>query len=245
VFGSKIDSLLAEHVPQLSRIYFTIAIWALFGVWMASYFTILKKLKLTSSMIFVAILFILLWRINPGTGNSTFFYLKDILGINEKTLRFIETISQLGSILGVVLAVKIFDKIRLKKLLVATVLIAAVYGFSSFAVTHPEWGNWLGTTSIVSFFGSLIAVPVYFFDSIFNSLFVGTAFANPITTAFSLSSMEKYLYLQSIIGELVFMIAYIPLLKFAVLITPKKAEATNFAIITSIMNVGLAVSTWL
>src|SRR5690606_1278763 len=33
VFGSKIDSLLAEHVPQLSRIYFTIAIWALFGVW--------------------------------------------------------------------------------------------------------------------------------------------------------------------------------------------------------------------
>src|SRR5690606_6944632 len=101
VFGSKIDSLLAEHVPQLSRIYFTIAIWALFGVWMASYFTKLKKLKLSSSMIFVAILFILLWRINPGTGNSTFFYLKDILGINEKTLGFIDTISQLGSILGV------------------------------------------------------------------------------------------------------------------------------------------------
>jgi MFS family permease len=245
VFGSRIDALLMEHAPAISRSYFTILIWMLFGVWMASYFTKLKKLNLTSSMIFVAILFILLWRINPGTGSSTFFYLKDTLGINEKTLGFIDTISQLGSILGVILAVKIFDKIRLKKLLLATVLIAAGYGFSSFAVTYPDWGNWIGGAPVFSWLGSLIATPVYFFDSLFQYLFVGSEFANPVTTAFGLTSMEKFLYLQSIIGELVFMIAYIPLLKFAVLITPKKAEATNFAIITSIMNVGLAISTWL
>ena len=41
------------------------------------------------------------------------------------------------------------------------------------------------------------------------------------------------------------MIAYIPLLKFAVMITPKRAEATNYSIIASIMNIGLAISAWL
>lgn len=245
VFGAQIDSFLSSNVPWFSRTYISITLWSLFGLWMISYFTRLEKLNLTSSMIFVAILFILLWRINPGTGSSTFFYIKDTLGINEKTIGFIDTISQLGSILGVLLAVKIFDKIRLKKLLLGTVLISAVYGLSSFGVTYPAWGEWIGGAPLLSWIGSLIALPVYFFDSLFNALFVGETFSNPITTAFGLSSMERYLFLQSIIGELVFMIAYIPLLKFAVLITPKKAEATNFAIITSIMNVGLAISTWL
>lgn len=245
VFGSQLDGFLQANAPWFARMYVSILLWVLFGLWMVSYFRKLKRLNLTSSMIFVAILFILLWRINPGTGSSTFFYLKDTLGIDEKTLGFIDTISQVGSIVGVLLAVKIFDKIRLKKLLFGTVLIAAVYGLSSFGVTYPSWGEWIGGAPVFSWLGSLIAVPVYFFDSLFNLLFVGEAFANPVTTAFSLSSMERYLFLQSIIGELVFMIAYIPLLKFAVLITPKKAEATNFAIITSIMNVGLAISTWL
>jgi len=245
VFGNQIQTWLSLYLPGLSKAYITIFLWLLFGAWMASYFTKLRKLQLTSSMIFVAILFILLWRINPGTGSSTFFYIKDTLGIDEKTIGFVDTISQIGSILGVILAVKIFDKIRLKKLLLVTVLIAASYSFTSFGVTYPAWGEWIGGAPVLSWLGSLIALPVYFFDTLFNALFVGDPFANPVTTAFSLTSMEKFLYLQSIVGELVFMIAYIPLLKFAVLITPKKAEATNFAIITSVMNVGLAISTWM
>jgi hypothetical protein len=245
IFGSRITEFLASHFPAISASYITIFIWLLFGAWMFSYFQKLKKLQLTSAMIFVAILFILLWRINPGTGSSMFFYLKDTLGINEKTLGFVDTIAQVGSIVGVIVAVKIFDKIPLKKLLLATVLIGASYGFTSFAVTRPEWGNWLGDTTIIHWIGVIIATPVYLFDSLFSSLFTDVAFANPFVTAMSLTSMEKFLYVQSIIAELVFMIAYIPLLKFAVLITPKKAEATNFAIITSIMNVGLAISAWL
>jgi MFS family permease len=245
VFGNQIGVWLAAYLPGFSKTYITIFLWILFGGWMASYFMKLRKLELTSSMIFVAILFILLWRINPGTGSSTFFYIKDTLGIDEKTIGFVDTISHVGSLIGVLLAVKIFDKIPLKKLLLASVLIAGAYGFTSFGVTYPTWGEWIGGAPVFSWIGSLIAVPVYFFDSLFAFLFVGESFANPITTAFGLTSMERFLYLQSIVGELVFMIAYIPLLKFAVLITPKKAEATNFAIITSIMNVGLAISTWL
>ena len=223
----------------------TIVIWSLFGAWMLLYFTKLTKLKLTSPMIFLAILFILLWRINPGTGSSMFFYIKDTLGVNEKTLGFIDTIAQIGSLIGVILAVKIFDKVKLKRLLLITVIIAAAYGFTSFAITRPVFAEWIGSTAPFSWLGMIIAVPVYFFDSLFSLFFTDAGFSNPIQTALNLTSMEKFLYLQSIIGELIFMIAYIPLLKFAVLITPKRAEATNFAIIASIMNIGLAISAWL
>jgi len=245
VFGGQIDEWLAEHWPSINRSYFTVAIWLLFGVWMLSYFNKLKKLKLTSSMIFIAILFILLWRINPGTGDTLFFYIKDTLGIDEKTIGFVDTMAQVGSIAGVILAVKIFDKIRLKKLLLITVLIAAAFGLSTFAITRPEWGEWIGSAPVLSWLAMIVAWPVYFFDSLFQFLIAGEAFVNPFTTVVELGAMEKYLYLQTIVTELVFMIAYIPLLKFAVLVTPKKAEATNFAIIASIMNIGLALSAWL
>lgn len=245
VFGKQISAFLAINIPFLPGSIVTIAIWSLFGAWMLLYFNKLTALKLTSPMIFLAILFILLWRINPGTGSSMFFYIKDTLGVNEKTLGFIDTIAQIGSIIGVILAVKIFDKIKLKKLLLVTVIIAAVYGLTSFAITRPVYAEWIGSFSPFSTLATIIAVPVYFFDSLFSYLFTDGGFGNPITTAMSLTSMEKFLYLQSIIGELVFMIAYIPLLKFAVLVTPKRAEATNFAIIASIMNIGLAISSWL
>lgn len=244
VLGPQIEAFMTENIPWLPKMYLTIAIWTLFAAWMISYFHKLKKLKLTTSMIFVAILFILLWRINPGTGSSMFFYVKDTLGINEKTLGYVDTIAQIGSILGVILAVKIFDKVKLKQLLLLTVLIAAAYGFTTFAVTRPAWGEMIGS-SFIGWFGTLIAIPVYFFDSLFAWLFVGEAFVNPITTVLALTPMENFLFTQSIFGELIFMIAYIPLLKFAVLITPSRAEATNFAIIASIMNIGLAISAWL
>lgn len=245
VFSSQIDTYLTEHLPWLSRSVLTTAIWGAFFIWMLTYFNKLKKLKLTSSMIFIAILFILLWRIKPGTGNTLFFYTKDILGVSEKSIGFMTTMSQIGSMIGVILAVKIFDKIPLKKLLLVTVLIGAAFGFTNFAIIRPTWGEWLGGTGVISLLGSLIAVPVYFLDSVFSVLFTNASFINPLTTAFSLSNIEKLLFVQTILDELVFMIAFIPLLKFAVLITPKKAEATNFAIITSIMNIGLALTAWI
>ncbi len=245
VFSIQISEWLQANIPSISPTYFTIAIWLSFGVWMLSYFDKLKKLKLTSGMIYLAILFILLWRINPGTGNTLFFYVKDTLLINEKTLGFVATISQLGSIVGVILAVKFFDKIPLKKLLLATVLIAAVFSFSGFAITHPEWGTMIGDAPVFSWLAMLIAFPVYLLEGCFNVLIAGGEWSSPITAVAGLNGMEKFLFIQGISEELIFMIAYIPLLKFAVLITPKKAEATNFAIIASIMNIGLALSTWL
>lgn len=245
VFGDQVNEWLSNLFPWHRSEILTTLIWSVFAAWMLAYFLKLKRMNLTTGMIFLAILFILLWRTNPGAGSSMFFYIKDTLGVNTKTLGFIDTIAQVGSILGVILAVKVFDKIPMKKLLLVTVLIAAAYGFTSFAITRPDYANWIGAAQPFSLLGTLIAIPVYFFDSLFSFLFTSGGFADPIAAATSLTAMEKFLYVQSIIGELIFMIAYIPLLKFAVLITPKRAEATNYSIIASIMNIGLAISAWL
>ncbi len=227
----------------LSATLIAVVLWGAFFAWMAVYFYKLKKLKLTTGMIFIAALFILLWRFNPGVGSPMFFYLKDNLALSPELLGFVDTSAQVASILAVILAVKIFDKIHLKKLLLWTVVIAGLFGLTSFAVTRPEYAEAVGSFFLVDWIATLIALPVYFFEMIF-SVILGGEFTAFWQTATDLSPLAKFLYLQTFIGELLFMLAYIPLLKLAVLITPKKAEATNYAMITSIMNIGLALSAW-
>ncbi len=234
-------SFLPE-LTGLSGIFWNVVAWGGFFVWMITYFWKLKKMKLTSGMIFIAMLFILLWRFNPGAGSPFFFYLKDDLGMGEETLGFVNTASQIAAILAVVLAVKYFDRFSLKRVLGYSVLIAGLFGVSAFAVTRVEIAEAIGSNMIVDFFATLIALPVYFFEALL-SLFAsenGTFWQKAI----ELSPLENFLFVQSFIGELLFMIAYIPLFKLAVLITPKKAEATNFAVITAVMNIGLALSSY-
>jgi len=231
------------NVLGLPPLAISALLWGGFFAWMTVYFLKLKRLKLTTGMIFIALLFILLWRFNPGAGSPMFFYLKDTLLISEETLGFVGTASQVASILAIILAVKIFDKITLKTLLASTVTVAAVFGVSSFAVTRPEIAMAIGSFPLVDWLATLIALPVYFFEMVFSAALGGewTAFWQ---SAIDLPPLANFLYLESFIGELLFMLAYIPLLKLAVLITPKQAEGTNFAIITSIMNIGLALTAW-
>ena len=89
----------------------------------------------------------------------------------------------------------------------------------------------------------MVALPVYFFEALFSK-FAGGEFSDFWGNVAALSPLENFLFIQSFIGELLFMIAYIPLFKLAVLITPKKAEATNFAVIAAVMNIGLALSSY-
>ncbi|MDF2379312.1 MAG: MFS transporter [Candidatus Gracilibacteria bacterium] len=244
-FGQQLDAYLAENLPFISGSYITVILWGSFMAWMVSYYRKLVIMGMASKMIFLAILFILLWRINPGTGSSMFFYVKDTLLINEKTLGFMNTIAQLGSIAGVFLAVKYFDKINLRKLLTFTVLLAALFSLSSFAITRPEYAEWIGSNWAISTLGTIIATPIYFLDNLFTVIISGGEWINPWATASLLNPIEHFLYTQSIIDEMIFMVAYIPLLKLAVLVCPEKAEATNYAIIASIMNIGLSLSGWL
>lgn len=110
-------------------------------------------------------------------------------------------------------------------------------------MTRVEIAEAWGNNVVIDFLATVIALPVCFFEALFSWL-SGDAWTNFFTKAAQLSAVENFLFLQSFIGELLFMIAYIPLFKLAVLITPKKAEATNFAVITAVMNIGLALSSY-
>jgi MFS family permease len=242
ILNLTIGDKIAE-LTQLPKIFWSVTSWGSFFVWMTAYFWKLKKLKLTSGMIFLAMLFILLWRFNPGAGSPMFFYLKDVLKISEETLGFVNTSAQVASILAVILAVKFFDKFSLKRVLGYTVLAAGLFGISAFAITRVEVATAFGANPIIDFIATLIALPVYFFEAVFSWL-TGGEWNNFFANAVALSPVENFLFLQSFIGEMLFMIAYIPLFKLAVLITPKKAEATNFAIIAAVMNIGLALSSY-
>jgi len=235
-----------SFLPDLSRLpptFWSVVSWGSFFVWMTAYFWKLKKLKLTSGMIFIAMLFILLWRFNPGAGSPMFFYLKDNLGLSEETLGFAGTASQIASIIAVILAVKVFDRFNLRRLLGYTVLAAGLFGISAFALTRSEIAIALGGNTIVDILATTIALPVYLFEAIF-SYFATGEWNNFWQNATSLAPLENFLFLQNFIGEILFMIAYIPLFKLAVMITPKKAEATNFAVIAAVMNIGLALSAY-
>lgn len=228
---------------NLPSVAVTTVLWGSFFGWMAAYFWKLKKLKLTTSVIFFAMLFILLWRFNPGAGSPMFFYLKDTLLLSEETLGFVGTASQVASIIGIILAVKFFDRFPLKRILRWTVVVAGLFGISAFAITRPAWAEAIGSNTIVDWLATIIALPVYFFEAVFAAVTNGEWHAFWRTAA-GLTPLENFLYLQSFIGELLFMLAYIPLFKLAVLICPRKAEATNFAVITAVMNIGLALSNY-
>ena len=253
IFLTIIFNLLRpEFLPKifsLPPIFFGAIFWSLFFIWIIFYFLKLQKLKLTSSAIFVAALFIFLWRFNPSAGSPLFFYLKNDLQISTEKIGFFDTAAQIGSILGIFFAVKFFEKFDLKKILGGTVFAAAIFGFSSFAIARPEIAEKIGNFFIVDFFAKIISAPVYFFENIFSAIFSDNFFQN-FSANFSnflkikMSGIENFLFVQNFLSEFLYMIAYIPLLKFAVLICPKKAEATNFAVIASIMNIGIALSSY-
>ena len=227
----------------ISKTIISLILWSLFFVWMSMYFLKLKKLKLTTGMIFLAALFILLWRFNPSAGSPLFFYIKDTLGISEEKLGFIDTASQIGSILAVILSVKFFDKFNLKSLLGLTVIIGGLFGFLTFAITRSEIATAIGNNFLIEFLAKILAIPVYFFETLFSKIF-SEEFVGFFEKIKNITAIENFLFVQNFLSEMVYMIAYIPLLKFIVLICPKKAEATNYAVIASIMNIGLALSSY-
>lgn len=233
-------------LPAWSSTLLSAAVWGAFLIWIGVYFYRLAHLGLTTRLIFLAAGFILLWRFNPGAGTPMFFYLKDTLGVSPEVMGFVDAAGQVGSILAVVLAVKFFDRFSLRVLLGSTVIAAGLWGLTSLCVTRPELAEAVGSSGIVHFAALMLALPVHLLDALFTAVTDGQL-PSVAATWQSLGAQDplvSFLYLQTFLGEVLFMLAYIPLLKLAVLVTPRKAEATNYAVIASIMNIGLALSAW-
>ena len=239
LFGSSVATALS--VPSFVISGFSAGV---FSLWFVCYFLRQIRVGLAVPAIFIALAFILLWRINPGVGAPLFFWVRDELGVTEELLGFAASTGHLTSLIAILAAVYFAQRFSLRTWLTATVIASGLFGISAFLFTRPDALISIASSPLFIFCATIISLPVLFFQSVIEFFFTGT-FQSPLSLAESLSPAARFVFVQGALDDFLFMLAFIPLLKFAVLITPKVAAATNFSVITAIMNIGLALSAWL
>lgn len=122
---------------------------------------------------------------------------------------------------------------------------------------------YLGNVAAISHVGALIGSVLYgrWVDKLpirkvfFWTILLGTGFGfldllivyewDPVYVLGFEVHYKTFNVLLSFVGGIIFYVSFLPLLKLAAMICPKKREATMFAIIASIMNIGLSVSSQL
>lgn len=122
---------------------------------------------------------------------------------------------------------------------------------------------YLGFAGSISTVGTLLGAVIYgkWVDKIpirkvfFWTILIGTAFNllnlfiiydwDPVTIFGITFHYKAFSLLVDFVGGAIFYVSFLPILKLAAIICPKKREATMFAIIASVMNIGLALSSQL
>ncbi len=120
--------------------------------------------------------------------------------------------------------------------------------------------QYLGIVGSIGFLGNLIGAVLYgkWIDKLpirkvfFWTISLGTLFGflnlfiiydwDPVSVLGFDVHYKTFNMILSFVGGIIFYVSFLPLLKLAAMICPKKREATMFAIIASIMNIGLALS---
>jgi len=205
-------------------------IWML---WIGSYFSYLIKNKMASSTLFLAATFLFLWRFTPSFGAPWSNYFLNTLALSKEKLGFIATITSLGWIIGSFIYNKYLDKYEIKKLLYWTVIIGVGLSFTQLIVATPALATKVGSFFVIKYSAAILLYPVYLFG-------YGTEAWNVLMSQPAILNIDAVL---SFLLEIMFIISFLPLLKLAALVTPKGVEATNFSLLTSIMNLGLAFGT--
>ncbi|MDD5455440.1 MAG: hypothetical protein PHV30_00230 [Candidatus Margulisbacteria bacterium] len=204
-----------------------ILIWS---IWIMSYFVHLIKRKQATMTLFYAAIFLFLWRFTPNFGAPWSNYFINTLKLSQEKLGYVATLTSLSWIIGGWLYKQFFDTFPIKKVLFWTVIIGVVLSFSQLAIATPALGNAIGNIWIIKYSAAILLYPFYFFGYHFGSWQV-------------LMQQPPILNLDALLSfllEMMFMISFLPLLKLAALVTPKGVEATNFSILASVMNLGLA-----
>jgi MFS family permease len=215
-----------DNVDQSMMSLSIIVIWF---TWFVFYFRHLMDLKVIGKSIFAAAIFIFLWRFTPSFGApwSDFFINK--VGIDQETFGYFGVVSYLGWLIGSILFAKYFDKFKLKKVLLWTIVLSAILGLSQLGLTKVDLANAIGMNPIIRTVGAIVATPVYLVAR-------GSDFGMYLMTYDGIVYLS--FFLDFFLGIL-YMISFLALLKFVALSTPKNLEGTNFAVMASIMNFGL------
>ncbi|PIZ73902.1 hypothetical protein COY07_01445, partial [Candidatus Peregrinibacteria bacterium CG_4_10_14_0_2_um_filter_43_11] len=98
----------------------SLSIIGIWFVWFAFYFKHLMDLKIIGKSIFVAAIFIFLWRFTPSFGAPWQDYFLNNVGIDEETYGYFGVVSYVGWLIGSILFAKWIDRYDLKKVLMWT-----------------------------------------------------------------------------------------------------------------------------
>ncbi len=218
-------------LPQtgLSPSVMSLSILGIWFLWIGAYFSHLLDRKFTTKTIIYVALFLFLWRFTPRFGAPWEDYYLNTLKISPEILGFSGIITYTGWFIGSILFAQIFDKYNLKKLLFWTVLLAAIFELSSLLIAYPQVGEKIGSYQFIKIFSGIITSPIYL-------IAYGKDFWTTSMNQYPLINLQ---YSLDIFTGILYMVSFLPLQKLAALSTPKNIEGTNFAVIASIMNMGL------
>ncbi len=202
-------------------------VWA---VWILSYVRHLIGIGATTSTLLFAALFVFLWRFTPSFGAPWNEYWLNTLALSQEQLGMATTVQPIAWIVGSFIYVHFLDKVSLIRLLFWTVIIAAILDVSKLLLAEPELGQMLGNIAAIKYLAAIVLMPAYL-------LGFGTGAWSAVMAQAPILNLDVVI---TFITEMMFIIAFLPLLKLAALVTPKGVEATNFAVLASIMNFGLA-----
>ena len=211
---------------QLSSLLLII-IWT---SWISFYTNHLIKIKAASSALVFAGIFLFLWRFTPRFGAPWNDYFLNTLQLSQEKMGLISSITPLAWIIGSFIYNKYFNSVKIKNILFWTVITSSLLGILQLPLASPELAEKLGSLTFIKYPAALFLLPAYLIT-------YNTSAWTELMTQSPIIHLEAFLSLGL---EIVFMIAFLPLFRLAALVTPKGVEATNFAILASIMNLGLA-----
>lgn len=215
--------------PGQNQAVMSFGVIGIWFMWFSGYFKHLMDIKVIGKSIFAAAIFIFLWRFTPSFGAPWQDYFLNTVGIDNETYGYFGVISYIGWLIGAILFGVWLDKLPIKKVLFWTIIGATLLGMTQLALTNQEFANTLGSFWLIKYVGMIVASPVVF---VARGMEVGqylTSYNGLVYLNFFLDFFQGIMY----------MAAFLPLMKFVALSTPKNLEGTNFAVMASIMNFGL------
>lgn len=219
--------LMLSHIGQALTSLLMVLIW---GVWISGYLYALVKKKIATSTLLFAALFLFLWRFTPSFGAPWSDYFINTLHLSQEKLGLIGALSSISWILGTWIYNRFLDKFPLHQLLRWTVIIGVILSFTQLSLTHCQLAMSLGAMPIIKYPAAILLSPIYLI------VYQGNAWTE-------LMAQPGILNLDALLSfflEIMFMVSFLPILKLAAEVTPKGVEATNFSILASVMNLGLA-----
>lgn len=226
--------LSAKENPLLSFLdnsaLSSILVMLIWFVWIGSYAKHLINIKATTTTLIYAAVFIFLWRFTPSFGAPWSDYWINTLKVSQEKLGIMGTLQPLAWVIGSFLYVKFLDRFPLKKLLLWTVIISSTLGMLQLLVATPNIGNTIGEMFLIKYLAGILLFPSYFMAYGFDAW-------KEAMTQMPILNLDASL---TFFLEIMFIVSFLPLLKLAAVVTPKGVEATNFAVLASIMNLGLA-----